>query len=170
MLHIYCGFGKGKTTAAIGLAVRGAGAGMRVRFVQFMKGADTSELSVLENIPGLEIRRCDRDYGFYKNMSEADKSEITRCHNTLLEFAFGMDNTASNMIILDEFCSAYGHGLMDTALAKQLVLENKDSAEIIITGRNPAYEFISAADYISEIRCIRHPYDQGVSARKGVEF
>ncbi len=170
MLHIYCGDGKGKTTAAVGLAVRGAGAGMRVRFVQFMKGADTSELSVMENIPGLEIRRCDRDYGFFKNMSEADKSEITRCHNALLEFAFGMENTDSKMIILDEFCSAYAYGLTDTALAKRLVLENKDSAEIILTGRDPAHIFIDAADYISEVQCVRHPFERGITARKGVEF
>lgn len=170
MLHIYCGAGKGKTTAAIGLAVRGAGAGMSVRFVQFMKGASTSELSVLENIPGLEIRRCDRDYGFFKNMSEEDKSEITRCHNTLLEFAFGGEDTAPKMIILDEFCSAYAHGLMDKALAERLVLENKESAEVILTGRNLEAKFVSAADYISEIRCVRHPYERGISARKGVEF
>lgn len=170
MLHIYCGAGKGKTTAAVGSAVRGAGAGIKVRFVQFMKGADTSELSVLENIPGLEIRRCDRDYGFYKNMSEADKSEITRCHSALLQFAFGMDNTAPEMIILDEFCSAYAYGLMDTALAERLVMENKDSAEIILTGRDPAQIFIDAADYISEIHCVRHPYERGITARKGVEF
>lgn len=170
MLHIYCGAGKGKTTAAIGLAVRGAGAGMSVRFVQFMKGASTSELLVLENITGLEIRRCDRDYGFFNNMSEADKSEITRCHNALLEFAFGGEDTASKMIILDELCSAYAHGLMDKELAKQLILENKDNSEIVLTGREPAYEFIKSADYISEIRCVRHPYERGISARKGVEF
>lgn len=170
MLHIYCGAGKGKTTAAIGLAVRGAGAGMRARFVQFMKGADTSELSVLGNISGLEIRRCDRDYGFYKNMSEADKSDITRCHNGLLQFAFLGEDTAPKMIILDEFCSAYAYGLMDTALAERLVLENKVSAEIILTGRDPAKIFIDAADYISEVHCVRHPYERGITARKGVEF
>lgn len=170
MLHIYCGVGKGKTTAAIGLAVRGAGAGMNVRFVQFMKGAFTSELSVLENIPGLEIRRCDKDYGFFKSMSEADKSEITRCHNTLLQFAFGGEDTASKMIILDEFCGAYAHGLLDKALAERLILNNRDVSEIVLTGRDPEKIFINAADYISEIRCVRHPYERGISARKGVEF
>lgn len=150
--------------------MRGAGAGMQVRFIQFMKGSDTSELSVLENIPGLEIRRCDRDYGFFKSMSEADKSEITRCHNALLQFAFGGDDTATKMIILDEFCSAYAYGLMDTTFAERLILENKDGAEVILTGRDPAQIFIGAADYISEILCVRHPYEKGISARKGVEF
>ena len=170
MLHIYCGDGKGKTTAAVGLAVRGAGAGMKVRFVQFLKGAYTSELSVLENIPGLEIRRCDRDYGFFKNMSERDKLDITRCHNELLAFAFSDRTDEPKMLILDEFCGAYAHGLLDKALAEWLVLENKDRAEIILTGRDPAGVFTDAADYISEISCVRHPYERGVPARKGVEF
>lgn len=170
MLHIYCRDGKGKTTAAVGLAVRGVGADMRVRFVQFMKGAHTSETAVLENIPGLEIRRCDRDYGFFKNMSAQDKSDITCCHNRLLEFAFSCDIPEPKMIVLDEFCSAYAHGLMDKVLAERLIIENKDKAEIILTGRDPADIFIEAADYISEIRCLRHPYERGIPARKGVEF
>ena len=168
MLHRYCGDGKGKTTAAIGLAIRGIGAGMGVSFIQFMKGAYTSELGILENISGLELRRCDKDYGFFKNMSEQDKRDISRCHNGLLEFAFS--DPARKMIILDEFCGAYACGLMNRALAERLILENKDSAEVILTGRAPADVFTDAADYISEIRCLRHPYEQGVSARKGVEY
>ena len=170
MLHIYCGDGKGKTTAAIGLAVRGVGAGMKVRFVQFLKGAYTSELAVLESIPGLDLRRCDRDYGFYKSMSERDKLEITRCHNELLEFAFSSEFIGQKMVILDEFCGAYNYGLMDRALAERIIFENKGSAEVILTGRAPAEIFLNAADYISGIQCVRHPYERGVSARKGVEF
>ena len=180
MLHIYCGEGKGKTTAAVGLAVRGVGAGMEVRFVQFMKGAYSSELSVLERVLGREIRRCDRDYGFYRNMSEQDRIDLTSCHNKLLEFAFypefsgnaAADNGCgvSKMIVLDEFCAAYAHGLMDMALAERLILGNKENAEVILTGRDPAEIFVGAADYISEIRCLRHPYERGITARRGVEF
>ena len=168
MLHIYCGDGKGKTTAAIGLAVRGIGAGIQVQFVQFLKGSYTSELAILESIPRLTVRRCDRDYGFYKSMSEQDKLEIKRCHNELLESAFS--DPAQKMIILDEFCGAYNYRLMDRALAERLILENKDNAEVILTGRVPAEMFLDAADYISEIQCVRHPYERGTSARKGVEF
>lgn len=180
MLHIYCGNGKGKTTAAVGLAVRAVGAGMRVRFVQFMKGAYTSELAVLENISGLEVQRCNKDYGFYKSMSENDKLDITHCHNDLLEFAFSTSIAYNNvvdkltdkskMIVLDEFCSAYNYGLMDKSLAEKLILDNKDNTEVVLTGRDPAEIFVNAADYISEIHCLRHPYERGISARKGVEF
>lgn len=170
MLQIYCGDGKGKTTAAVGLAVRGAGAGLNVRFVQFMKGGYTSELSVLENISDLDVRRCDKEYGFYGGMSENDKLEITLCHNKLLEFAFSGEVNAKKMVILDEFCAAYAYGLMDRALAERLILENKNKAEVVLTGREPAEIFLKAADYISEIQCQRHPYKRGVLARKGVEF
>ncbi len=166
-LHIYCGDGKGKTTAAIGLAIRAAGAGMKVCFVQFMKGREVAELEALKLIPEITVKRCNRFYGFYKNMNENDKSEITVCHNELLKSAF---NGRYDMVILDEFTSAYKYGLMDKALAEKQILEGKYSAEIVLTGRNPAGIFLKNADYLSEISCVKHPYKAGVEARKGIEY
>lgn len=72
-LHIYCGDGKGKTTAALGLAVRAAGAGMKVNFVQFMKGGETAELEILKLVPNINVSRCDRGYSFVWDMSESEK-------------------------------------------------------------------------------------------------
>lgn len=167
LLHIYCGDGKGKTTAAIGLAVRAAGSGMRVCFVQLMKGGFTSELKALALIPDIDVMRCDREYGFVKNMSDADKILLTGCHNDLLEKAF---SGGYDMIILDEFNSAYYYGLLERTTAAELILKGKKSAEIILTGRAPAEIFINAADYISELQCVKHPYKNGISARKGIEF
>ena len=167
LMHIYCGDGKGKTTAAIGLAIRASGAGMKVCFVQFMKGGETAELNTLRLIPEINVIRCDRSYPFLNNMTELDKSEITECHDDLLADAF---NGGYDMIILDEFNSAYGYGLIDCKKAQELILNGKSSAEIVITGRGPADIFVDAADYISEIKCIRHPYEQGITARKGIEF
>lgn len=169
MLQIYCGDGKGKTTAALGGAVRAAGAGLRVCFTQFMKGAHTSELYALRALPvsQITVRRCDRDYGFYKSMSDTDKSEITLCHNALLETAFA---ESYDFIVLDEFCSAYRLGLLDTELAERLILENKDKTEVVLTGREPPEIFLEKADYISEIMCRRHPYERGITAREGIEF
>lgn len=166
MLQIYCGDGKGKTTASIGAAVRAAGAGLSVCFTQLMKGAPTSELAALRSLP-ITVRRCDRDYGFSKSMSEADKASITCCHNALLENAF---SESFEFIVLDELCAAYRLGLLDRELAERLILRNKDRAEIVITGREPPEVFLDAADYISEIQCRRHPYERGITARLGVEF
>lgn len=170
MLHIYCGDGKGKTTAALGLAVRAAGAGMRVHIVQFLKGADTSELSVLRGISGITIARCDRDYGFFNRMTEADKRDITDCHNRLMREGFTLvRRREAGVLILDEFNAAYAHGLLDRECAEEFLL-GEQSAEIVLTGRNPDSKFLEKADYISEINCVRHPYEKGVTARKGIEY
>lgn len=167
LMHIYCGDGKGKTTAALGLGIRAAGTGMKVVFLQFMKGGDTAELNTLRLIPQIKVMRCDRPYPFFSSMTDAEKVEITECHDRLLEEAFG---SGADMIILDEFNAAYGFGLMNRARAQEIILGGKASAEIVLTGREPDEVFIRAADYISEIKCVKHPYEKGVSARKGIEY
>ena len=170
-LHIYCGDGKGKTTAALGLAVRAAGAGMRVHIVQLLKGSDTAEISVLRSIPGIELERCDKNYGFVWNMSDEDKANITRCHNSMLESAYSLVRSGSvDMLIIDEFNAAYRHGLLDRAAAEQFLTEKPGSAELVLTGRDPAEIFVEAADYVSEIKCVKHPYTNGTAARRGIEF
>lgn len=166
-LHIYCGDGKGKTTAAIGLAIRAAGADMKVNFVQLMKGSATSELSSLKLIPNIKVSRCDRDFGFFRNMSAEDKAEITECHNNLIKKTVS-DNT--DIIIFDEFCSAYNYGLLNKKEVMEVVLRKLKTTEIILTGRDPDKCLLGAADYISEIKCIRHPYEEGLAARKGIEY
>ena len=85
MIHLYTGNGKGKTTAAIGLAVRAAGSGMSVIFAQFMKGGDTGELHSLKQLEQVQICRSPRDFGFYGTMSGQDKRELTQIHNGLLD-------------------------------------------------------------------------------------
>lgn len=167
MLQIYCGDGKGKTTASLGLAVRMAGAGMKVVFVQFMKGGETAELETLKLVSNIDVVRCDRNYGFYSTLSESDKAELTACHNELLDKAFSGNYDA---VILDELNCAYNYGLMDREKAKNLILGSKDRIEIILTGRDPDAVFTDAADLISEIKCVRHPYQKGIQARKGIEY
>ncbi len=167
LLHIYCGDGKGKTTAALGLALRAAGAGMKVRIVQFMKGGDTAELCALQRLPEVSVLRCSRAFGFLWELDDAERAELTDCHNALLKAAFSGD---ADVIVLDEFNLAYGEGLMDRTLAGQLIADAGARCEIVLTGRDPAECFVQRADYISEIRCVRHPFDQGIGARYGIEF
>ncbi len=166
-LHIYCGDGKGKTTTSLGLAMRAAGAGMKVCFVQFMKGGETAELDTLKLIPNISVHRCNKEYGFLWNMSDSEKAEITDTHNELLATAF---NSGADLVVLDEFNFAYSSGLMDKVLAEKLILDNKASCEIVLTGRDLAEIFIQEADYVSEICCVKHPYEKGVTARKGIEY
>lgn len=171
MLHIYCGDGKGKTTAALGLAIRAAGAGLRVHIVQLMKGAPTSELAALRAVSGVTVARCDRDYGFFPRMTEQDKAQIAACHNRLLAEGFAAVRSGeADMLILDEFCAAYAHGLLDRQAADRFLLKEEHGAEIVLTGRDPEEKYLEKADYVSEIRCVRHPYRTGTAARKGIEL
>lgn len=169
MLQIYCGDGKGKTTAAIGLALRAAGAGKRVHIVQLMKGRPTSELSVLTKIPGITLARLDRDYGFPANMTDADRAAVTDRHNALLRRAAAL-LPELDMLILDEFNSARRHGLLDIGFADALVLENSHKIELVLTGRLPDPRLVGAADYVSEILAVKHPFTSGVKARLGIEY
>lgn len=171
LLHIYCGDGKGKTTAAIGLAIRAVGAGMRVHMIQLLKGSDSAEIEVLRGIPGITLERCDRNYGFVWNMTDDDKRDITECHSQLLEKGYSLVRSGeTDMLIIDEFNAAYRHELLDREEAKKFLTEKPGNAELIITGRDPAQVFLDSADYVSEIKCVKHPYSRGINARRGIEF
>ena len=150
MIHIYCGDGKGKTTASIGLAVRCGGYGKKVLFMQFLKGSYTGELEVLGKCENIKVMRCDKNYGFFRSMSDSDKENIVKCHNENLQYA--LDN-------MNEF---------DKASVRNIV-ENY-GGELVMTGRNPDEWFCERADYISEIKKIKHPYDKGIVAREGIEY
>jgi len=169
MLHIYCGDGKGKTTAALGLALRASGNNMRVHIVQFLKGSETSELSALKGLNGVTVSRLERDFGFSITMTDEEKCTVCDLHNKLLTEAKELSQMV-DLLILDEFNSAYECELFDKELASSVVLDAPESLEVVITGRNPDKKFIKKADYISEIQCVKHPYDKGITARKGIEY
>ena len=167
MIHVYCGDGKGKTTAAAGLAVRMIARGKRVMLIQFLKDGKSGEIEFLKK-SGASVKCCDRNYGFFKNMSEVDKIEITSCHNENLKEALTLINSL-DMLILDEVFAALSYGLADVDLVKEIV-ENIGDTELVLTGRNPDEYFINKADYVSETKKIKHPFDKGTSAREGIEY
>lgn len=167
MIHIYCGDGKGKTTAAIGLAVRMAGYNKKVLFMQFLKGSYTGELEILQKCENITVMRCDKNYGFFRSMTDSDKENIIKCHNENLEYV--LKNTDSfDMIVLDEIFAAYNYDLADREKVKEIV--EKYKGELVMTGRDPQEWFVERADYVSEIKKIKHPYDRGITAREGIEF
>ena len=138
LLEIYCGDGKGKTTAALGLALRAAGCGLRVHIVQFLKGTETGELASLAQIPQISLVRCDKNWGFTFSMTEQDKKEITVCHNQMLQEAISMAKSGEiDVLIFDEFQAAYAHGLLDKETAKDFILKKPATLELVLTGRNP---------------------------------
>lgn len=171
LIHVYCGDGKGKTTAALGLAVRAAGSGMKVVILQFLKGKLVSELNSLKLIPGITMLRNEEDLGFFKAMSEEDKQKARSYHNNNLENVLQMvENGECDLLILDEICAAYRLGMVDRERIDQLIINKRDDLELVLTGREPDELFLEYADYVSEIKKIKHPYDKKINARVGIEL
>ncbi len=168
-IHIYHGTGKGKTTASIGLAIRAAGADKRVIFAQFMKGNDSSEMKILRSIPNITVLQVGKQFGFSWQMSEEDKREITGRHTGMLQQIRELvDREAVDLIVLDEINSAYQLDFVPHDQVLELL--QMRPAELVLTGRNPAPELIEMADYLTEMRAERHPYEKGLTAREGIEW
>ena len=169
LFHIYFGNGKGKTTAAAGLAVRASGAGMRVIFAQFLKDGTSSELNCLRGVSNIEVLVCPKNYGFFKNMTEDVKKEAAKSYGELFLLA-KKKAAAADMLILDEAVSAANHGLISEDDVIQYIKSRPSGLELVITGRDPSARMLALADYATEMRKVKHPYDNGVAARRGVEY
>lgn len=171
LLHIYCGDGKGKTTAATGLAVRAAGRGLRVLFVRFLKNEDSGELRILDEISQIEVLHLRKSFGFYWTLNEEEKKELHYIYEELWETVIEKINTGNyDMLVLDEFAAAYRYGLIDQKEAVKFIEERPSMLEVVLTGRDPASKLLEIADYVSDIRKEKHPFDRGIMARKGIEF
>lgn len=171
MIHVYHGKGKGKTTAAIGLSIRAAGAGKRVLFTQFLKGRDTSELAILRQIETIQVRRNEADFGFLFQMTEEEKCAVKTMHDeTLLYIMESVKEGTVDMVVMDEITYPYKEKLIDCEKLEFFIQSLPSEVELVLTGRNPAPYFLDKADYITNMVCERHPYEKQQPARKGIEF
>lgn len=170
MIHLYTGDGKGKTTAALGLALRAAGGGMPVIFAQFMKGSqDTGELHSLAGLENIRVMRCTHDFGFYACMSEEDKQRITKMHDQILDSILEeIDQGRCFLVVLDEITYPVKWKLLDMDKLQRIL--SCREIELVCTGRDAADFLWNAADYITKMCCVRHPFEKGIAARKGVEY
>ena len=168
LIHIYTGNGKGKTTAAVGLAVRCAGAGNQVLFVQFMKGMQTSETGPLKQL-GIKIIRKENMTKFIFAMTDEEKLQYKKDQEDCFSFAQNHCHEY-DMIIFDEVFGAITTGMIKEQALLDFLNRKPSGLEIVLTGRDAREPVLSRADYVSEIKAIKHPYDNGVEARKGIEF
>lgn len=166
LIHLYWGEGKGKTTAAAGLALRALSAGRRVVIVQFLKGSPSGEIPLLEQM-GAIVYRDKPGQKFVFRMNEAEKSAARQTQTQNLTAALAEN---ADLLILDEACAACALEMVDTALLRRAVERKPQGQELVLTGRDPADWMLSAADYCTEMRCHKHPYEKGISARKGIEY
>lgn len=171
LIHCCCGDGKGKTTSALGLALRFAGAGGKVYIVQFLKGAESGELNILDQLDGITVLRNERDLGFVFQMTEEQKEQCRKMHNENLNKALASVRFGQcGLLILDELTYAYDMDLIDKKLIEELFIHKPEPLELVVTGRDPAPLFTDNADYISEIKAVKHPFDKGIPARRGIEY
>lgn len=168
MIHIYWGDGKGKTTAAMGLALRMAGRGRPVAIAQFMKGQDSGERTALAQLPNVTLLDIPKEVKFSFALTQEEfQAEADRSLRLLEEAAALARRPGWGLLVLDEVCTAVETGL----LPLQAVLDCLDiPTEVVLTGHNPHPALLDRADYITRMEKVRHPYDQGISARNGIEF
>lgn len=170
LIHIYCGAGKGKTTACMGLALRCAGRGNNVLIAQFMKSRDTGEVIALKNISNIEVMRGKTSAKFTFKMTDEEKAQTLQEHNELFDKVLAKCKDGDiDLLILDEVIGACNANVFDYKKVVELMKNKPQKMEMAISGRNPNPEFIELADYVSEIKPIKHPFTQGIPARVGIE-
>ncbi len=171
LVHIYTGDGKGKTTAAVGLGIRAYGRGFKVLMVQFLKGADTGEIHTLKKLePEFMLHRGKEIKKFTWNMNAEEVRETARAQQDIFNYAVDAAMCGGwDMVILDEILGAVGTGMIDLKEVVNFIKDKPDSFELVLTGRNAPAELVELADYVSEIKAVKHPMEKGIPAREGIE-
>ncbi len=166
---IFTGDGKGKTTAALGMAMRASGHGLRVLVIQFVKESDTGEIFAADTMANIEIVQT--GLGFLPDV----KSEEYCKHKLAAEkgLALAAESIGSgnyDLIVLDEMCVAVDKGLLGEKDVAEVISKAKAKMSVVLTGRNASQRLIDIADTVSNIECIKHGFEAGIAAQKGVEF
>jgi cob(I)alamin adenosyltransferase len=171
LVHVYTGDGRGKTSAALLVALRAAQAGYKVLTIQFLKQAVTSERTAFqERFP--EVEWLTLGEGFYKILHDR-KPEATHRESAQRAWRLAQEKINSgkyDVVVLDELNLAINFGFVNLGEVLELIRRRPKHVEILITGRHAPQKLIRMADYVSEMKKIKHPYDQGILARKGIDF
>lgn len=166
LVHIYTGDGKGKTTASVGLAVRCRGYGKKVRIFQFLKSMRSGELTSLEKL-GIDVIKVSANDKFYYNMTESERKNTSDCIKETIKHIY---DKKCDLLILDEIICVFDLSIIDREELLSIIKSKPETCELVLTGRNMPEFFTEFADYVSEIRCIKHPYEKGVDARESIEY
>ncbi|MDD5017328.1 MAG: cob(I)yrinic acid a,c-diamide adenosyltransferase [Eubacteriales bacterium] len=167
-VQVYTGNGKGKTTAAIGLAMRAAGRGLAVKIVQFLKGRDTGEMFMIEKIDNIELKRVSDCKKFFRDLSDQERSAMRQHVADILPVIESWLGSA-DLVILDESMAAVSVGILKLDELMHII-NNRGGTEIVLTGRDAPAEIIGIADLVTEMRDVKHYLQDGVMARKGIEY
>jgi cob(I)alamin adenosyltransferase len=171
LIQVYTGNGKGKTTAAIGLAIRAAGAGLKVAFYQFLKGGDfpVSEEKILNSFTEIDFIRFNQTTPLFDKKISVEalagqvKSDLEIVSNDIA-------NSGYDMIVLDELTHLINFNLVDEKQIMKMLDSKPETMEIVITGRQASAKLIKKADLVTEMKEIKHPFQKGLPAQPGIDF
>ena len=168
MIQVYTGNGKGKTTASLGLALRAAGAGLKVFIGQFVKGRDYSELNALKKIKNIKVEQFGRGYFIRK---KPDKKDMELAKKGLEKIKKIISKAVCDVVILDEINVALKLKLIKLEDVISLIKNTpRKKTELILTGRYAHPRILKIADLVSEIKEVKHYYKKGIKARRGIEY
>ena len=168
LVQVYTGNGKGKTTAAIGQAIRACGHGLKVFMIQFMKGREYGELKLARGMKNFTIEQYGLDTFVEKNNPTEEDLELAQ--NGLERARQVIMSGNYDIVILDEINVAIDYGLIKLDAVINLIKNKPKGVELILTGRYAPREIIRIADLVSEIKEVKHHYTKGIKARKGIEY
>jgi len=167
-IHVYTGPGKGKTTAALGLGLRAAGAGLNVYMIQFMKGRRYSELDAAKHLTNFTIVQYGRDE--FVSKEKPEQVDIDLVQKGFAHAKKIVKEGKYDLVILDEINVAIDYNLISLDELLKLIKEKPKKVELVLTGRYAPPELVKSADLVTEMLEIKHPYQDGVLARKGIDY
>lgn len=170
MIQCYFGNGKGKTTASVGAAVRYAGSGKKVLYVQFLKNNQSSEFLVFDKLDMIDVLPSGVEYRLFDNQKEELLLQFQKDYTRLLSQAVEKCKTGYDMLVLDEILDAVAFGYIEENTLETILKDMKDTKEIILTGHSLPKRIEILSDYLSEVNAVKHPYYDGVPPRKGIEY
>jgi len=169
LVQVYTGNGKGKTSAAFGLALRAIGRGLKVYVIQFIKGGfDYGELYMIEKLPNLKLKAFGR--GKFVTEKPPSKEDVKLSEEALALAEQVVKNGEYDIVILDEINVALNLKLINLQKVLELIKNKPKHVELILTGRYAPKEIIEAADLVTEMKEVKHPFNKGYQARKGIEY
>jgi len=169
LLMVFTGDGKGKTTAALGMALRSAGHGLKVCFIQFIKGnAASGECMAVERFSGIiDFHVMGRGFTWKSEDIEKDRAAAREAWRFAQEI---MVSGRYHLVVLDEFTYLLQYGMIDAGSAIEALKRRPADLHVAVTGRGAPDELIAAADLVTEMQGIRHPFKSGIKAQKGIEY
>ncbi|MDW7674522.1 MAG: cob(I)yrinic acid a,c-diamide adenosyltransferase [Bacillota bacterium] len=169
LVQIYTGNGKGKTTAALGLAMRASGQGLKVIIIQFMKmGQYYGEVKSIELLPNIQLESYGRKGFVYRDGVQPE--DLTLAEKALSRAREAINQNGCDLLILDEINNALYYKLVTEAQVLELIADKPEQMELVLTGRNAPESIMNSAHLVTEMREIKHPYQIGIKSRKGIEF